>query len=147
MCNRNISTPLCLKSETSAHAKLVITLLYMLLGNVLALYQLETYIKGYPLIKGITRWRNECDHKTFPGTSDKMCNFLVEMSTFKQAIKLTFWHNKFGIFSRSRMHRESDSVLFCTCFAYGVILKKFWALAALIKPNLLNLFVFSFCCY
>ena len=27
---------------------------------------------------------------TFPGTSDNVCNFLVKMSPFKQAIELTF---------------------------------------------------------
>ena len=33
---------------------------------------------------------------TFPGTSHNMWNFLVEMSTFKQVIKLNFECNKFG---------------------------------------------------
>ena len=31
-----------------------------------------------------------------PGTSCDMCNILVEMSTFKEAIKLTFGCNKFS---------------------------------------------------
>ena len=35
----------------------------------------------------VTRWCRECDHVTFPGTSYNVCNFLVEVSTFKQAIK------------------------------------------------------------
>ena len=39
---------------------------------------------------------HECGHVTFPGTSYNVCNFKVEMSTFKQAIKLSFRRNKFG---------------------------------------------------
>ena len=33
---------------------------------------------------------------TFHGTSYNVCNFLVKMATFKQAMKLTFGCNKFG---------------------------------------------------
>ena len=47
------------------------------------------HYQGYPLINGATRCPHECGHVTFPGTSYNMCKFLVEMSTFKQAIKLT----------------------------------------------------------
>ena len=39
---------------------------------------------------------HECDHMNFSGTSYNVCNVLVEMSTFKQAIKLNFGRNKFG---------------------------------------------------
>ena len=35
-----------------------------------------------------------CGHVTFPGTSYDVLNFL-EISTYKQAIKLTFGRNKF----------------------------------------------------
>ena len=49
---------------------------------------------GYPLKNGDTRWRHECGRMTFPGTSYNVCNFLVEMSTFKQLIKLTSGRNK-----------------------------------------------------
>ena len=45
---RNIFTVLCLKFETTAHGKLVITLLYILLRNILAWYQMETYIEDTP---------------------------------------------------------------------------------------------------
>ena len=37
MYSRNIFTPLGLKSETFAYAQLVITLLYVVLSNILAL--------------------------------------------------------------------------------------------------------------
>ena len=37
MYNRNIFTSLGLKSETSAHAQLVVALLYILLRNIFAL--------------------------------------------------------------------------------------------------------------
>ena len=37
MYSRNIFISLCLKSETSAHVRLLITILYILLGNILAL--------------------------------------------------------------------------------------------------------------
>ena len=43
-----------------------------------------------------TKRRHECGQLTFPGTPYNVCNFLVEMSTFKGAIKLTFGRNKFG---------------------------------------------------
>ena len=39
------------------------------------------------MINGVTRWLHECGHITFPGTSHNLCNFLVEMSTFK----VEFW--------------------------------------------------------
>ena len=45
---RNIFTVLCLKSETTVHGKLVITLLYILLRNILAWYQMETYNEDIP---------------------------------------------------------------------------------------------------
>ena len=45
---RNIFTPLCLKYETSLHGQLMITLLYRLMRNILAWYQMETYIKDTP---------------------------------------------------------------------------------------------------
>ena len=70
----------CSKSETSAHAPLVITLLYILLPNIL------TWLHS----------GHEWGHVTFRRISYYFCNFLVEMSTFKQAIKLTFGRNKFG---------------------------------------------------
>ena len=38
----------CLKSQTSAHVQLMISLLYMLLANTLTWYQLETYMKDTP---------------------------------------------------------------------------------------------------
>ena len=34
--------------------------------------------------------------RDFPGTSFDGCNFLVEMSNFEQAIKMTFGRKKFG---------------------------------------------------
>ena len=34
--------------------------------------------------------------RDFPGTSFDGCNFLVEMSNFEQAIKMTFGREKFG---------------------------------------------------
>ena len=48
------------------------------------------------MINGVARWPHECVHMTFPGTSYNICNFLVEVSTFKQAIKFAFRSNKFG---------------------------------------------------
>ena len=47
-------------------------------------------LKGYPLINGVTRWRHNVVAWLF-----NVYNFLVEMSTFKLAIKLTFGRNKF----------------------------------------------------
>ena len=46
--SRNIFTPLCSKSETSAHTRLTITRLYILLANVLTWCQLETSFKDTP---------------------------------------------------------------------------------------------------
>ena len=46
--SRNIFTPLCSKSETSAHTRLTITRLYILLANVLTWCQLETFFKDTP---------------------------------------------------------------------------------------------------
>ena len=94
MFSRNIFTILCLKSERSAHAQLANTLLYILFKNILTRCQLNLHW-GYLLKNGAARRRHECSHATFPGTSYDMCNFLVEMSTFRQAIKLTFGRNKF----------------------------------------------------
>ena len=37
-----------IKSETSEHAQLTITVLYILLANILTWYQLETYIEDTP---------------------------------------------------------------------------------------------------
>ena len=51
---------------------------------------------GYPLIDGVTRWHHESRRVTFPGTSCNMYNFLVDMSTFKQAIKMKMGRNKFA---------------------------------------------------
>ena len=48
MYSRNIFTPRCLKSKTSSCAQLVITLSYILLRNILAWRQMETYIKDAP---------------------------------------------------------------------------------------------------
>ena len=48
MNSRNIFGALRLKPETFMHAQLVITLLYILLSNILAWYQMETYIKDTP---------------------------------------------------------------------------------------------------
>ena len=45
MYSRNIFTCLSLKLEISAHAQLMITRLYRILGNILVSYQLETYTK------------------------------------------------------------------------------------------------------
>ena len=44
---KNIVTQMCLKSETSAHAHLAITSLYILFTNFLTWYQFETYIKPH----------------------------------------------------------------------------------------------------
>ena len=48
MFRRNVFTLLCFKSQTSAHAQLAITLLYILLANILIWYQLEIYMKDTP---------------------------------------------------------------------------------------------------
>ena len=45
MLSGNISTLLCLKSETSAHIQLAITRLNILFANFLKWYQLETHIE------------------------------------------------------------------------------------------------------
>ena len=45
MFSRNIFIPLYLKAETSADAQHAITLLYIMLGNILAWRHLETYIE------------------------------------------------------------------------------------------------------
>ena len=71
MFGRNIFIPLYLKAEGSSQAQLAITY-------------------------GVTRWRHEGRYVISPGISYDVCNFLVEMSTFKQAIKLTFGRNNFG---------------------------------------------------
>ena len=42
MFSRNIFALLCVKSEKSAHMQLAITLFYMLMANIMILYQLET---------------------------------------------------------------------------------------------------------
>ena len=76
MYSWNIFTPLSLKYETFSHALLVISFLYILLRNILAL------TLRISLIHGIKRWRHECGHMTFPGKFYDLCNFLVEMSTF-----------------------------------------------------------------
>ena len=49
---------------------------------------------GYPSINGACRCRHECDHMTFTTFTAfyNVCNFLVDMSTFTQAIKLVFRH-------------------------------------------------------
>ena len=65
------------------------------MANILTWHQLETYITD-TLINGVTRSRHESGHVTFPGTSYNAFNFLVEMSTFKQVIKLSFGCKKFG---------------------------------------------------
>ena len=49
-----------------------------------------------PLMNGVTSWRHGCGQMCFPGTSYNVSSLLVEASTFKQAIKLTFAPNKFG---------------------------------------------------
>ena len=76
MYSWNIFTPLSLKYETFSHALLVISFLYKILRNILAL------TLRIPLINGITSWRHECGHMTFPGKFYDLCNFLVEMLTF-----------------------------------------------------------------
>ena len=48
MFSRNIFTSLCLNSETSAHAQLTITLLYIIFANILTKHQLKTYIEDTP---------------------------------------------------------------------------------------------------
>ena len=50
----------------------------------------------YYFEKWVNRWRHECRHVAFSGTSYNVLKLLVELSTFKQAIKLIFWRNKFG---------------------------------------------------
>ena len=49
---------------------------------------------GYPSINGACRCRHECDNMTFTTfiAFYNVCNFLVDMSTFTQAIKLVFRH-------------------------------------------------------
>ena len=49
---------------------------------------------GYPSINGACRCLHECDHITFTTFAAfyNVCNFLVDMSTFTQAIKLVFRH-------------------------------------------------------
>ena len=50
----------------------------------------------------LKRWRHECDRVNFLGTFYSVFNFLVEISTFKQAIKLTFGPKKFGNIAKFR---------------------------------------------
>ena len=49
---------------------------------------------GYPSINGACRCLHECDHIIFTTFAAfyNVCNFLVDMSTFTQAIKLVFRH-------------------------------------------------------
>ena len=49
---------------------------------------------GYPSINGACRCLHECDHITFTTFAAfyNVWNFLVDMSTFTQAIKLVFRH-------------------------------------------------------
>ena len=47
------------------------------------------------MVNWVTTWRLECDHLAFPRTYN-LFNFLVEFSTYKQVIKLTFRRDKFG---------------------------------------------------
>ena len=66
------------------------------IGKYLDMVSVGNLHSGYHLIKGVARWRHECAHVTFSGTSYNVSNLLVEMSKLKQAIKLTFWRYKFG---------------------------------------------------
>ena len=47
-----------------------------------------------PLTNGVARSCHECDHVTFPWISYDVCNFLIEILKFKQAIQMTFGRNK-----------------------------------------------------
>ena len=91
-------------------------------------YQLETASR-IPLDKsGHKRWRHKCGHVTFRGTSYNVCNFLVEISILKQAIKLSFGRNKFGkravqIYKPDNIFRESHVIKLIKWFATSIYQK------------------------
>ena len=93
--NRNILTSLHFKSEISAHAQLrnysFIHSIYKFYGMV----SVENLHWVYLLINGVYRYRYEHCHATFPRII-LLYNFLLEISTFTTAIKLTFGWNRFG---------------------------------------------------
>ena len=88
-CLLDILKPLYIKAEASAHAQTTIPHLYILFANILTRYHLKTYIE-ISLEKCGHKRRHEFGHVTFPGTFYDGYNFLVEMSKFKQGIKMTF---------------------------------------------------------
>ena len=51
---KNIFTPLCLKSETTAHVQLTISCYYILFTNFLIWYLLENHIEDNPWLMGST---------------------------------------------------------------------------------------------
>ena len=65
---------------------------------------------GYPLRNGACRCRHECDHVNFTtfATFYNVYNFLVVMSTFTQAIKLTFRHK----FRKKRVQNKQVRIYF-----------------------------------
>ena len=93
MISLNIFTPLLKMWGICACATRDYSLI--LLANILMWYQLEIYIKHTPW-----QMRSKVNvmngHVTLPGNSYNICNFLVEMLTYKQTIKLSFGRNKFS---------------------------------------------------
>ena len=102
----NFDTLIKWSGETSSHPMLKIWKIYPYatrdfsfihtIGKYLDMVSAGNLHLGYSWINGVTKWRHYCDHVTFHGTSYNVCNFLVEVSTFKQAISLVFWCNKLG---------------------------------------------------
>ena len=90
--SRNIFTPLFLnlKHLRIRSSRLLCYTYYLLFANILKWHQLETYIDDTQQ----TSWKWSCGFSW--NFLQNVCNFLAEMATFKQAIKLTFGRNKFG---------------------------------------------------
>ena len=93
MFSQNNFTSLCVKSETFAQVQLAITCLYTLFTNFMTWYQLKTYSEDNPLKRRSIDVMWSCD---FSWKYFLLRNFLLEMTTFKQVVKLTFGCKEFG---------------------------------------------------
>ena len=95
--SRNILTSLCSKSKTSANAQFVIILLYILLLKAISWHGISWKLTlRIPLDKWghkITLWIRS---RGFSWNLLQCLQLLSKMSTFTQAINLTFGRSKFG---------------------------------------------------
>ena len=84
-------------------------LLLNTIGKYLDVVSVGNLHQAYPLTNGIKSERHECGHVALLGNSYNICNFLVEMLTYKQTIKLSFGRNKFS--RRSLQNLETKAHL------------------------------------